>query len=113
MTPNQKTLSFIRNTDWENLPGAVRHQVKRCLMDALGALIAGHDTPVGELMETMAVEQFAGNQATVLVSGIRVSAAGAALANGFSANALDIDDGYRPTMGHPGACILSPALTAS
>ncbi|MCG8636287.1 MAG: MmgE/PrpD family protein [Desulfobacterales bacterium] len=113
MTPNQKTLSFIRDTVWTDLPPHVQHQAKRCLMDALGALIAGHGTPVGKLMEEMAVEQFPGDQAAILVSGTRVSAAGAALANGFSANALDIDDGYRPTMGHPGACVLPPALTAA
>ncbi len=82
-------------------------------MDALGALIAGHKTPVGALMESMAVEQFPGDQASVMVSGARASAAGAVLANGFCANALDIDDGYRPTMGHPGASILPPALTAA
>ncbi len=113
MTPNQKTLSFIHNTVWADLPEPVQHQAKRCLMDALGALIAGHETPVGELMEAMAVEQFSGDQAAIMVSGTRTSAAGAALANGFSANALDIDDGYRPTMGHPGACVLPPALTAA
>ncbi len=113
MTHNQSTLSFIRNTRWEDLPEPVQHQVKRCLLDALGAMIAGHKTPVGALMEAMALEQFPGDQASVMVSGARASAVGAALANGFAANALDIDDGYRPTMGHPGACILPPALTAA
>jgi hypothetical protein len=48
-----------------------------------------------------------------MVSGERVSAAGAALANGFMANALDIDDGYRSAKGHPGACALPPLLAAA
>ncbi|MEH0018566.1 MAG: MmgE/PrpD family protein [Desulfobacter sp.] len=113
MTLNRNVLSFIRETTWDTLPEPVRHQAKRCLMDALGALVAGHETPVGKLMEEVAAEQFPGDQAAVLVSGTRVSAAGAALANGFAANALDIDDGYRPTMGHPGACVLSPVLIAA
>jgi len=48
-----------------------------------------------------------------LVTGERVSAAGAALANGFCGNALDIDDGYRNVKGHPGACALPPVLAAA
>ena len=38
---------------------------------------------------------------------------GAALANGFFGNALDIDDGYRNVKGHPGACALPPVLAAA
>jgi 2-methylcitrate dehydratase PrpD len=34
------------------------------------------------------------------------------MANGFAANALDIDDGYRLTKGHPGACVLPVILAA-
>ena len=48
-----------------------------------------------------------------MVTGERVSAAGAALANGFFGNALDIDDGYRNVKGHPGACALPPVLAAA
>ena len=113
MNYNNQALGFIQDTCWERLPYEVQHQAKRCLLDALGALIAGHNTPVGELMENLAKDQFPGDHAQILVSGTRVSATGAALANGFAGNALDIDDGYRPTMGHPGACVLPPALTAS
>lgn len=113
MTHNDRMLDFIQDTRWQDLPEAVQHQSKRCLLDALGALIAGHDTPVGGLMEKLALAQFPGDQACILVSGKTASAAGAALANGFAGNALDIDDGYRPTMGHPGACVLPPLLTAA
>jgi 2-methylcitrate dehydratase PrpD len=106
-------IDFTLNTRWEGLSDAVRHQSKRCLMDALGALIAGTRTPVAGIMRKTAMEQYGGDQATILVSGERVSAAGAALANGFCGNALDIDDGYRPIKGHPGACALPPVLAAA
>ena len=113
MSATEQVLSFIRDTTWDNLPAEVQHQSKRCLMDTLGALLAGHGTPVGEMMENVVKEQFPGDQATILVSGTRVSAAGAALANGFAGNALDIDDGYRNVKGHPGACVLPPLLCAA
>jgi 2-methylcitrate dehydratase PrpD len=79
----------------------------------LGALVAGSQTPVADIMRKTALEQFGGDQATIMVSGERVSAAGAALANGFFGNALDIDDGYRNVKGHPGACALPPVLAAA
>ena len=108
-----RAVDFTLNTDWKDLPPEIQHQAKRCLLDTLGALIAGSQTPVANIMRKTAREQFGGNQATIMVSGERVSAAGAALANGFCGNALDIDDGYRPTKGHPGACALPPILAAA
>ena len=105
-------IQFIVDTDWENVPAAVQHQAKRCLMDTLGALIAGNETPVREVMTRMAKKQLCGDEATILVSGERVSVAGAVLANGFAANALDIDDGHRLVKGHPGACTLPVILAA-
>jgi 2-methylcitrate dehydratase PrpD len=105
-------IQFIVDTDWKNVPAAVQHQAKRCLMDTLGALIAGNETPVREVMTRMAKKQLCGDEATILVSGERVSVAGAVLANGFAANALDIDDGHRLVKGHPGACTLPVILAA-
>jgi len=112
MKNNEYTLNFILETKWVNLPGEVRHQAKRCLLDTMGALIAGHQTPVAGMMSCFALEQFNGDAATILVKGSKTSASGAALVNGFANNALDIDDGYREVKGHPGACILSVALAA-
>ncbi len=112
MTNNDTTLNFIMKTDWGELPGDIRHQAKRCLLDALGALIAGHKTPVANLMNSFAKEQFKSDDATILVQGNKLSATGAALVNGFANNALDIDDGYRNVKGHPGACILPVILAA-
>ena len=109
----EHTIDFTLNLHWEDLPDTVQHQAKRCLLDTVGALIAGSQTPVAGIMRQTAVQQFGGDQATILVSGECVSAAGAALANGFCANALDIDDGYRLIKGHPGACALPPVLAAA
>jgi 2-methylcitrate dehydratase PrpD len=106
-------IAFTLNTRWEDLPADIKHQAKRCLIDSLGALIAGSQTPVAGIIRKTALAQFGGDQATIIVGGQRVSAAGAALANGFFGNALDIDDGYRNVKGHPGACALPPVLAAA
>jgi 2-methylcitrate dehydratase PrpD len=106
-------IHFTLTIRWDDLPVGVQHQAKRCLMDALGAMIAGSHTPVADIVRKTALTQFGGDQATIMVFGDRVSAAGAALANGFFGNALDIDDGYRNVKGHPGACALPPVLAAA
>ncbi len=111
-SPTDYVIRFILDTNWQNIPTDVQHQSKRCLLDTLGALLAGTETPVGGLMAGIATAQFNGNDATIFVSGSRVSASGAALANGFAGNALDIDDGYRLIKGHPGACVLPAVLAA-
>jgi len=113
MEKNEITVNFIMETKWDALPDNIQHQAKRCLMDTLGALIAGHNTPVANLMYSLAKEQFKGDaDATILVRGTKISVSGAALVNGFANNALDIDDGYRNVKGHPGACILPVILAA-
>lgn len=108
-----KVLRFISDTRFEDLPDNVIHQAKRCLLDTLGALLAGSDTPVVRIMSSFATQYFKGTEATILVSGERVSPVGAALANGYACNALDIDDGYRMIKGHPGGCVLPVLLAAS
>jgi 2-methylcitrate dehydratase PrpD len=79
-----KVLRFISDTRFEDLPENVIHQAKRCLLDTLGALLAGSDTPVVRIMNSFATKHFRGTEATVLVSGERVSPIGAALANGYA-----------------------------
>ncbi|MDA3915965.1 MAG: MmgE/PrpD family protein [Deltaproteobacteria bacterium] len=112
MDLNEQTLDFIVEAEWDTLPDNIQHQAKRCLLDTLGALIAGHSTPVAVLMNNFAKEQFKGDEAAILVKGNKLSATGATLVNGFANNALDIDDGYRNVKGHPGACILPVILAA-
>jgi 2-methylcitrate dehydratase PrpD len=105
-------VEFVRDTGWEDLPAAVQHQARRCLLDLVAATLAGTQTPVAGIVAQFSRAHFGGDGATILAGGHRVSAIGAALANGFAANALDIDDGYRRVKGHPGACVL-PALLAA
>jgi 2-methylcitrate dehydratase PrpD len=112
MNATPKVLEFIAHLEWGGLPPEVQHQAKRCLLDGLGGVIAGMETPVGALMAAFAERHFGGDDATIVVSGKRTSPVGAALANGFAGNALDIDDGFRLVKGHPGECIVPVLLAA-
>jgi 2-methylcitrate dehydratase PrpD len=115
---NALTADFILGMDWNGLPASVRRRAKICLMDALGATLAGALAPISRIAAAYAADAWRGNEATVLSyepgTGLqtgRASAAGAAFANACAGNALDIDDDAIFTRGHPGAQLI-PAVLA-
>ena len=112
----QQIVDFSLDTKWNDLPESVQHQSKRALLDNLGVLIAGGITPASRITNAFVEDQMAGNNpkaaCTVVSTGRKVSAVGAALTNGIAANGLDMDDGYNAAKGHPGAALL-PVLLAS
>jgi len=102
--------AFALSAAWGDFPEAVRRHVKIALLDVVGAVAAGSRTPVAGIAAVSAARSWRGTEASILLSGLRASEAGAAFANGCLANALDIDDGYRPIKGHPGAAVFPAAL---
>ena len=82
----------------------------RCVLDLVGVAVAGTATPMGEISARFAHEQFAPGNATVIGSGKPLSVTGATWVNGAYASALDMDDGNRMAIGHPGASVIPAAL---
>jgi len=103
--------AFVTNTRWDDLPDAVRHQAKRCLLDLIGVAAAGTTTELSRIIRNHAVTQFGGQGARLLFDGRRTSPAGAALAGGMTIDSIDAHDGHPMTKGHAG-CGLLPALIA-
>jgi 2-methylcitrate dehydratase PrpD len=105
--------AFAAALSWCDLPEAVRRRAKIALLDVIAAAVAGSRTPVAGIVSEVAPRVWGGTEASILLAGRRASAAGAAFANGCLANALDIDDGYRPVKGHPGAVVVPAALAVA
>lgn len=84
-----------------------------CLLDNLGVTLVGTLAPVSKIASCFAVENFGGNDSTILLQKKRVSATGAAFANACAANALDLDDDAIYTRGHPGAQLFPAALAVA
>jgi len=110
MNGNDTVARFVRDITWEALPTAVQRVARMALLDALGATLAGTLTPVSRITAEYAAETWPGDEATILLHGRRASAIGAAFANGYAANGVDIDDCALYTRGHPGAQIFPTAL---
>ncbi len=101
---------FVHDLTWDQLPAAVQHQARRCLLDTLGAGVGGRGTPLAGIAHDFAAAVFGGQGAHLWQDGREVSPPGAALANGMTIDALDIHDGHSLTKGHAGAALVPAAL---
>ncbi len=113
MDGNDLTAGFVAHTRWDVLPDAVKRKVRMCLVDNVGATLAGTRTKVSKITAEYAAQAWMGDQATIVLHGKRSTAAGAAFANAWTANGIDIDDGAQYAYGHAGAQIFPTALAVS
>lgn len=109
----RRVAEFAHEHRWEDAPADVQAQTIRCVLDLCGAALAGSRTEVAGITSSYALEAHGPGPCTIIGAESRSTPAGAALANGFAASALDIDDGYRPVKGHPGAVVFPAVLAAA
>jgi 2-methylcitrate dehydratase PrpD len=103
-------VSFVRRLEPGDLSDRVLHQAGRCVLDLVGVAIAGTRTPMTQIGARFAYDYFAPGKATVIGSRRPLGPIGAAWVNCTAASALDLDDGHRMAMGHPGAVVIPAAL---
>ncbi len=97
----RQLLTFLCDLPATELPEAVRHESKRCLLDFLGVAIGAAAEPAPTIV-TRQLELLGGHpQGTVYGTGTRLRATDAALANGIAAHVFDFDDTHIPTILHP------------
>jgi 2-methylcitrate dehydratase PrpD len=113
MDGNELVSRFVASITWDDLPSPVQRLARLVLLDTLGAALAGSLTRASRITAEYAAVTWPGDQATILRRGLRASAIGAAFANGYAANGIDIDDCALYTKGHPGAQIMPTALALS
>jgi 2-methylcitrate dehydratase PrpD len=107
-----EVINFIHDINWNDFPEEIKHQARRCLLDTLGAGIAGRQTELSQIVHDFAASVFSGTGAYLWLDGREVSPPGAALANGMTIDALDIHDGHPLVKGHAGAAIVPAVLAA-
>jgi len=105
-----EVVSFVRRLEPGDLSDRVLHQAGRCVLDLVGVAIAGTRTPMTQIGARFAYDYFAPGKATVIGSRRPLGPIGAAWVNCTAASALDLDDGHRMAMGHPGAVVIPAAL---
>jgi 2-methylcitrate dehydratase PrpD len=111
MNGDDRVAEFVAGVRWEALPIDVQHKARMCLLDNVGALLAGTPTRISQISAEYAAAAWPGDDATIMLHGKRAKAAGAAFANANAANAIDTDDSARYAYGHAGAQVF-PAVLA-
>jgi 2-methylcitrate dehydratase PrpD len=104
---------WASSTGADDIPEPVAHQVRRSVVDYLTAAILGASSNPAVIVRDYLAEFDSDDSSTVIGTPTRLSPAGAATANGTSAHALDLDDGYTPGACHPGGPVLSAALAVA
>jgi 2-methylcitrate dehydratase PrpD len=106
-----KLISFIVSLNYNHLPPEVIQKAKHCLMDTLGAALAGSKTQEGMIAKRLAQKLNPKKESTLFTGRGKVGVLEAAMANGIMAHALELDDGNRYAQGHPGVAVI-PAVLA-
>ena len=110
MGATEKIAQFIVDTSFEGIPRDAIEKTKRTALDCIGAALAGVGEPVSQTITGYATKLGGPAQASVFGTGMKISVADAALANGTIAHALDYDDcGVK--IGHPSVLVLPAVLS--
>ena len=102
--------SYGFKTQLNSFNDEMKFFAKMSILDWCGVAYAAKKEPVSKIVSEMVKEENGVNQARLITTGHRVSARGAALANGATGHALDYDDTHFLFVGHPTASALPTAL---
>ena len=94
---SEQLYEYVLNERYSKAPRHIQAMLKRIVLDTFGAIIAGTEAPVSHITRDVVNAQYTPGRCTVIGQKDKLAIVGAAFANGASANALDCDDGNRPT----------------
>lgn len=104
--------AHLSNTRFEDLPAEAIDAAKKCILDILGVIAAGSSADgiasLSGLLESKSMRP----EATVLITGARLSAHDATWVNGAMARAREMDDSHDATGHHISVPIVPAALAA-
>lgn len=106
----QKFADYFCNTKYEDLPLDVVQKAKLLMVDWMGVTLAGLKMDFPRMTIDYLASLEGVEQATLLSHKRKVPAIHAALGNGVSSHALDMDDGYRYGGVHAGVAVIPAAI---
>jgi len=107
----EKLADFIVNTEYEQFPKDVIDAAKESFIDFLAVSIAGSsEGQLSKLLIDLLLKMGGKEECSILGVKKKVPSVNAALANGVSGHSMDLDDGHRKALGHPGVSVIPAAL---
>jgi 2-methylcitrate dehydratase PrpD len=101
---------FASSLSYEDIPADVVTYVKELILDSLGVILFGNQTPWARMVAEMAAESEAAPRSTIFGRPIKTSAALAALANATGGHSFEYDEVHRDSATHPGSIIVPVVL---
>jgi 2-methylcitrate dehydratase PrpD len=95
---------------WPEIPAEQRALVPLRVLDTVGLILAGAETPAATAVVAVARAQGTAAESTVLGVDAKLPAAAAALAHGTIAHCRDFDDTFQDSVVHAGSVVVSAAL---
>ncbi len=102
---------FVAGSRWEDIPGPVRREGVRSLVNFVGGALGGSQDEAIGLAVAVLAPHFGPARAGVIGRRERADVLNATFLNAASANVLEYDDTHLPTVIHPGAPV-APGLVA-
>lgn len=112
-TLSEQLAEFAVATFRNGAPAEVRTSVRQRVLDVTGLQLAALDLPTSEGAVAFALSQAGPPEARVVGRPARISATGAAFANGVLAHSLDYDDTHLPSVLHPSASVVPAVMAAA
>ena len=109
-TTDYRLEKFLLETKWEDLPAEVQQRLRGCMLDLMGALVAGCGSEQFRVGVRLAKKIFRDGEIPAIGTKETFSTIGAATAMGHSSNAYDIDDGHNIIRAHPGTSFIGGLL---
>ncbi|MDI7260524.1 MAG: MmgE/PrpD family protein [Thermodesulfobacteriota bacterium] len=101
---------FVVDLHYEDIPKNVIEFTKVCVLDLFGSAFAAIGTPILLAARNFSEEALGHGAVTRWDTGEKTSIVGATWVNSVLASAIDIDDGHRLAIGHPGSVIIPPTI---
>ena len=108
--PTRALAQFSSSLRFEQLPGEVVAKAKLCILDTLGCCIFGASLPQVQKLAEMAATEACAPQSAAFGMPLRTSASLAALVNGTSSHAFQLDEIHIESTLHPGSLALPAAF---
>ncbi|MBC7778925.1 MAG: MmgE/PrpD family protein [Proteobacteria bacterium] len=112
-TTTLRLAQFVVDTKAAQIPAAVLHQGKRCIINLLGVSLHATQDPAFGMMCAVLGDEGGRRRASVLGTGLRTSLQHAAMANALLGHLDDYDDTFFPTVLHPSAPTIPAALAVA
>ena len=104
---------FVCSFESGRIPEKSVAHAEDLVLDAVGCAAAGFGTGGARAVRAVAPGRLGAGDATAWYTGSGASTIGATFANAVAAQALDIDDGHRAALGHPGAAVIPAAMAVA